>query len=513
MAVRAVTGGGVDPALARRLLYRGQFMLGPQFVEELEGWQRHRLGPGLLLTAHPDLEVTVARSESRWLALVGYVLDPFNAAATNADLVASLLHDVAAGKDLFRAAARLGGRWILIDADASRTRLFHDAVGVRQVYYTEIGRVGALWCASQPGLLGETLHLPPNVEANAIISSIEWPDGEHRLPGTTSPFLGVRRLQPNHYLDLSTGTSHRYWPMERLARVRFEDCVESSSAMLRGLMESAVRRFPLGISITAGRDSRLVLAAARRIALGASYVTVAKPTQPAWDVEVPAKLLPQLGLTHDIIPWPSHVDEEFARVFRRNITPHQEVWVPEAYAVFSYNRLTKVGVTGSAGEHVRQRRRTSLFGEDDDNAITPERLVSQARMSGSALALEELTAWLSEAPKLGNPSVLDLFRWEGRNWLATAQLTFDIAWKDVLTPFNCRLLLENMLGVERNLRCGPRFLLFTAMTRYLWPEVLQQPFPEKEKRSPLLTPARVKRALRLSVGLVRKRIASRGRSR
>jgi hypothetical protein len=507
MAVRVATGGDIDPALARRLLYRGQFVLGPRFVEELEGWQRRELGPGLWLTAHPDMEVTVLGAESRWLALVGYMLDPANVAATNADILAALLMELAAGQDLFRATARLGGRWILISADGPRVRLFHDAVGVRQVYHTELNRTGELWCASQPGLLGDMLHLPPNAEALAIITSVAWPDGEHRLPGTASPFLGVRRLLPNHYLDLSTGTSHRYWPTGRLARVEFDDCVESSAAMLRGLMESAARRFPLGISITAGRDSRLVLAAARGIAHEASYVTVAKPTQPSSDVEVPARLLSKLGLAHDVIPWPTQVDEEFARVFRRNLTPHQEVWVPEAYAVFLYGRLTKVGVTGSAGELVRQRTRLSLFGVDDDDAITPERLATQARMSDSALALEQLTTWLGEAPKLGNPGVLDLFRWEGRNWLATAQLTFDIAWKDVFTPFNCRLLVEKMMGLDRNLRCGPKFRLFTAMTRHLWPEVLQEPFPEKGERKPAITPERVKRALRLSLGLVRKKVA------
>ena len=507
MAVRVATGGEVDPVLARRLLYRGQFVLGPRFVEELDGWQRHTLGPGLLLTAHPDLEVTTLGSERRWLALVGYMLDPLDPAATNADVLASLMEALTAGQDLFRATARFGGRWILINADGPRIRLFHDAVGVRQVYYTEVSRVGALWCASQPGLLGDTLHLQPHAEALAIISSIDWPDGEHRLPGASSPFVGVRRLLPNHYLDLAGGTSHRYWPTQRLPRVAFADAVESSAEMVRALMESAVRRFPLGISITAGRDSRLVLAAARRIAHEASYVTVAKPTQPSWDVDVPARLLPKLGLPHEVIPWPDQVDEEFARVFRRNITPHQEVWVPEAYAVFLYSRLGTVGVTGSGGEHTRVRTRKSLFGVDDDDEITPDRLVSQARMPGHPLALEELTAWLKDAPKLGKPGVLDLFRWEGRNWLATAQLTFDIAWKDVFTPFNCRLLLETMQGVDRNLRCGPRFRLSTAMTRHLWPEVLQEPFPEKGARTPVITQARITRALQLSLGLVRKKVA------
>jgi hypothetical protein len=421
------------------------------------------------------------------------MLDPFQPAATDADLVRELLATLAAGRDPIEQAGRYGGRWILIVDDSSSRRLFHDAIGLRQVYYTDVARTGELWCASQPGIVAGLLQLPVNEEALALCAAYPRPDGEHRLPVALSSHVGMNRLMPNHYLDLATGQSERYWPVRSLEPIGLTDCVERSADILAGLMDSAARRFPLAISMTAGRDSRLVLAAARRIASQASYVTVAKPKMPASDIEVPARLLGRLGLRHEVIPWPEHVSEEFARIFKQNVTMPHEVYVPEAYAVFTYNRLTKVAVTGSACELARIRWRPSRLGAYDN--LTAEKLTKDAKFGDSRLVIEAFRGWLPRVPEFKNPNVMRLYRWECGSWLTLAQLEFDTAWRDILTPFNNRLLLTTMLSLDERLRCGPRFPFFVDLMRHLWPEVLTEPFPEVKLRF-FLSPTRIRRVVR-----------------
>jgi hypothetical protein len=80
--------------------------------------------------------------------------------------------------------------------------------------------------------------------------------------------------------------------------------------------------------------------------------------------------------------------------------------------------------------------------------------------------------------------VLDLFYWEQRagNWLATCELEFDIAWKDIFTPYNCRLLLMDMLSADDIYRRPPQYELYKKMILTLWPEVLAEPInPHKVK--------------------------------
>lgn len=482
-----------------RLRLRSQFVLGPRFVEAPEGWTRVGLGRGLFLTVHPDLDVRCVRTEKQWIALLGYILDPFQPAATNADVLADLLRELAAGADLTRYVSRFGGRWILIADDGERVRLLHDALGLRQAFYTDVKQTTEMWCASQPGILADVLNLQLDLKVLAHVRSGEWVSGEYWLPGEASTYVGTKHLLPNHYLDLSSGMSHRYWPLEHLEPLEMEDCVERCSRILEGLMTSASLRFRLAISLTAGRDSRLVLASARRIAQQVSFVTLRKPGQPPYDVEVPSRLLRTLRLQHEIIPWPASVNEDFARLFRGNVSLAHGVWIPEAQAVLEYNGLDKVAVTGSGGEIARPYA-TRRFHE---KAVTPEALRRRVKMGRTELAAESLAAWLATLPSFRNPGVRDLLYWEQRcgNWLAMNQLEFDIAWKDILTPYNCRMLLANMLSVDSRFRTIPSYRLYESLMRRLWPDVLAEHFPEA-RRPFILNPRRIRR----TIGLLRRKL-------
>jgi hypothetical protein len=55
------------------------------------------------------------------------------------------------------------------------------------------------------------------------------------------------------------------------------------------------------------------------------------------------------------------------------------------------------------------------------------------------------------------------------------QLEFDNAWRDVVTPFNCRALLTMLLGVDERSRRAPRYAFFRRMIQRLWPETLSEP--------------------------------------
>jgi hypothetical protein len=82
-------------------------------------------------------------------------------------------------------------------------------------------------------------------------------------------------------------------------------------------------------------------------------------------------------------------------------------------------------------------------------------------------------------------NTLDLFEWEQEcgSWLAMTELEFDIAWRDIFTPFNNRELLMATLSTPTRWRKGPDYPLFRRLIERLWPELLQYPINPHRTRS------------------------------
>lgn len=452
------------------LLYRNQFVLGPS-AKGFESWNTAHLGSGLCVHAHPELNLIRAGLGGRSAVLLGYILDPLNPEANDADILEELLGKSSGRESLIRNTAEYGGRWIIIMDDGEERYLFTDAAGLRQVFYAEAD--SGLWCASQPGMLARLLDLKTGSRAEEFINSDEFRrDDENRWPGESSAYAEIKHLLPNHWLNLKTGERKRYWPDGPLDVIDVEEGVRRATGRLKGLMRSAAHRFDLALSITAGLDSRLAMAASRDIRGKLDFVTVKQVRMPEnhADIIVPSKLLSKLGLPHTIIKSGYAADGEFLKTFHENVDFAHRVYAHDAYAIQRHGGLKKVAVTGSVSEIARCSYRVG-------GAITGETLSRLQRMGTNRFAIDHFERWLAGLGNIYNLHPLDIFEWEQGhgNWLAMCQLEFDSAWKDIFTPFNCRALLLDMLSVREEFRRPPDYTFYKLMISRLWPEVLGVP--------------------------------------
>jgi hypothetical protein len=483
------SAGPNEPGEKSWRLHGGQFLLGPSFAAgHFAGWQKIDIGAALKLTAHPDLACARATDDGeRTLTLVGHMLDPLAPAATNDDILQQLLHRFTGRLDLIKATSGYGGRWLLIATNGPEKFLFHDALGLRQVFYTNPADTGSLWAMSQPGIDAELLSLQPDAAATAFMNSPAFrADPEYRWPGEASPFRGLKHLLSNHWLDLATGTSHRYWPGAPLARVQPEAAIERLSVLLPGIVRAAAQRFELALGVTAGLDSRLVLAAARGVKDRLCCVTVRQGGMAPdhADLTIPGRLLNRLGLPHEVIQAQQHMTPEFSEAFKRSVYLAHDHYGPDAEAILRRFARTKAVLTGSGSEVGRCSFRKTLP-RSDRRTITPAHLARLQRMDHEPFALRHFERWLNDAAPRHNIKLLDLFEWEQGhgNWLAMTQLEFDIAWREIITPYNCREVLTTILGVDERYRRAPDYILFRRLTDRLWPEVMQEPINPRPRQS------------------------------
>jgi hypothetical protein len=471
-----------------RTLFRcSQFVLGPEFAPGLDDWKHIAIGTGLRLTAHPELNVTRVARRGKVLAALGFLLDPHAPTAGDREILERLMGRFESLGQLLQATSSLGGRWAIIAVNGSERYLFADAFGLRQVFYTVPNTAGALYVSSEPSAGAALLGLSIDDDARAYMDSLTFRTSpEYKWPAAGSPFQGSRRLLPNHFLDLGNGECRRFWPEGGVSHISLDEGAGRVAGLLTGLLHAAANRFDLAVTVTSGIDSRVVLAACMDIREKVSFVTLRQwhMGDDSPDIVVPENLLNRLGLRHQVIRSSVNTTPDFAQIFKSNAFEAHEHYGPDAEAILKRFQRRMVAVTGSGGEVGRCPFRSNLrfF---DSKRLSPRYLCRIEIGAQSEFAMKHFREWLGGLPHGHNINRLDIFEWEQGcgSWLATTQLQFDIAWKDIVTPFNCREIAVTMLSVPVRYRKGPDYPLFQRLVAKMWPEVLDAPINPHRRRS------------------------------
>jgi hypothetical protein len=284
----------IQQSQSANLLFHRQFILGPLWLEEFSDWTRLDIRNKFYLTIHPDSTSIQVKIHEKSITLLGFILDPSIPDATDSEIIHGLARTLVNNNGLdhfIQQTFGFGGRWNLIVDNGAEIRLFHDATGLRQVFYTDLKNLEVIWCASQPGIIADILNLKSNDSAREYINSCETFDQEYWWPGTSSLYDNAKHLLPNHYLNLETGEYYRYWPNQTLPQLSIDDCIQKSSPLLRGIMKSGASWFDLALALTSGWDSRVVLSASRDIKESIFFFTLIywDLTLNSADVNIPKK--------------------------------------------------------------------------------------------------------------------------------------------------------------------------------------------------------------------------------
>ena len=463
-----------DEAIFRR----GQFVLGPKKLGEYARWNHDLIGHNTYLSTHPDLNVLTNNVNEVHAALIGYIIDSNSPDASNEEVIATLLTNLNNNQQLFPLTYNFGGRYILIISNTKTNMIFTDATGNRQVFYTDTQATKDLWCASEPGILSKIFKLNLDPAAQSFMETPEFKQcDESWWPGDSSPFSEIRRLLPNHYLNLKNGKCTRYWPEKPLKPKSSKLAAKIVASTMKSLIKGASNRNNMSVSITAGLDSRMVLAASKQVASSMSFMTVRQKHMGLnhADLTLPKRMLSDLELQYSIVDSNEPIRKSFKYFYSKSVLHSHEKWLRDAQIIFDYNNVEKIAATGSVAEVARLYYPNKLL--ENREKITPASLASVTKLGNHPFVIKAFERWLNGLGKTYNYEITDLLYWEQRagSWLATCQSEFSLVWKDIFTPFNCRALLIEMLCVDRRLRRPPDSIFFKDVIKILWPKLLNYP--------------------------------------
>jgi hypothetical protein len=375
---------------------------------------------------------------------------------------------------------RFGGRWAAFVRIPDLNRLYLDPGGTLSVVYSagrrRVGSTVAALVLDESGhrLWSVPVHAFPNDRSDQY-----WPAGT-----TLDPT--IQRLMPNHCLDLSTWQAMRHYPKE-VDPIPDADVSQAVERIVRvvqrqiGAVLNVTKR--LYMPLTAGRDSRVLLACSRPWREQIDYVTFdytpwRQRRNERVDLYVARRFAQQHRLRHTVAPIASDLPMELQRRYLHRTGfsgGNGKAWDFDA-ACRTHLDLSSGWLTGFAGEVGR-----AFYwrpGDRDTYRMSPAELLARLRLPTAPRLEEAIGLWRASLPEdLPLTTLLGYAYLEQRLGCWAAPHSYGTAPFAVnLTPFCHREVFELMLRLPATYR--QRKTLAEDIIRETWPELLRLPFNE-----------------------------------
>ncbi len=366
----------------------------------------------------------------------------------------------------------LSGRFLALVEEAGSWFAYPDPCGQLPLVYCSEFRVAA----ATPGLICDPHRIvPPDPAVNG---------GEYWFPFGLTSRDEVERLLPNHRLDLGSWQSRRFWPRAYVPEQSeaSDAALDAIAHILRENVGAIVANARVIANLTAGRDTRMVLAALRSHCSDIIFSTFRFPGKGGVrDCDVAERIAATFSLDHrEIVPLPA----EAADVAQ---------WLDDTGHCVAGQAMT-LATTVKAISHTADFNLTGLAGEVgragywtadhlSRKSVGPAELLSLTRAGDSDRLLEAARRWLAELPAGPVHWILDMLAMEIRIGTFSAPAFYGNCGGAIsLTPFNDRRLIELALSLPAHYRFEQR-LTHDLLDR-MWPELNDFPFNPPSEPAP-----------------------------
>jgi hypothetical protein len=369
--------------------------------------------------------------------------------------------------------ALLAGNYVCLLAAGSDIRLYLDACGSLSAYY-----------AAGQQCITSNIFLIPDAQSQRdnrrYAGRFDIPASNWMFPVGMTPRVDVERLLPNHYLDLTSWKAVRHWPKTSLSETTdVRQTVAEIGNLVARNISAVARAVPIQMSLTAGRDSRMLLACARPWVSQASFFTSEiRDRSGRVDVHVAQRLAETFGLRHKVLPFLESSEADAAKwVYRTGMCVGERRGF-EAYRTDMQMDPGRAHLPGMAVELARGFYWYFLDGlpDPDDRDCLSKALLKLICAPIDRHTLARMTTWMSGVPASSPWGLLDFFYleqrlgcWAGVLGYAYADMVRFESW-----PLNSRRLTALILSLPYEYKAAAR--LNDDVIRSRWPELAELPY-------------------------------------
>lgn len=423
----------------------------------------------------PEDKIDYIEEDNNFFIIIGNFVDANDGKKTRNQIVRSIIQSNNI-KDLIKNTRFLAGRYLILMGNKQGLQyVLPDPVGTVPVNY--LISENEVMISTHQKIIADEKKLKPSKDSIAIKSGAEE---QQPLPNDITMYEGIKTIIPNHYLNVQSNESVRFFPTEQIDVVDLNFAVDETIAKVKEIIEGFLVNEKLSIPLTSGIDSRTVLALFRDHIENVPLYTYYSDnfTDDSGDIKVPRQLSEAFNLDYRTM------DKDF---------------LPEDILDEFYNDLS-----GLQNENILRNGLTYKQSDISDYRPVPGDIISIAKSPFGKNLPEKLATldyfmtkthnysneirkyieeWMNEAKPFTNKygySLYDLYNWEFRlgRWLPNNIQNYDYFMQQVYI-FNCRYLMELWISISRQERTERS--LHKEIIQKEWPELLEYSLNPDEK--------------------------------
>ena len=373
-------------------------------------------------------------------------------------------------ENLSRSEALLGGKYVIFTQIDACYFLLGDATGSLPVFCADINN--SFVCASNAYQIAKAYQLEPD---EGLLKMREQANAAHTMPFDKTIWKAIRRLLPNHYVNVSNRSIHRMVNAPQvLSTLSAEEAATKTIPSIKRLVHYYAERYTLACPLTSGRDSRVVLAFLECNPDVPVYtMRHAEFSNTTQDITVPLEIAKYIGLNY----------QQIADI------PVSQVLTDAADSFFgkgNYNTRTLMlantinhywgDYAVINGDIIGQVGKCSLHRDIPLKNATPSYFRCKLHNYSDA-AKKELQAWIDDVYASNETvNLFDLFSIENRMgvWAADENEIYNAIGQNYLNIFNSRSIIYTWTRVDRGVRKNSE--IHKAIISMVNPKLLDIPF-------------------------------------
>lgn len=363
----------------------------------------------------------------------------------------------------------LGGRFVAILITKKHSRIYLDPAG----------SLATVWCEKLEIIASQTSLIPyiKGFENNEeLINKLEFPNKDIWFPFSSTPRNSIERLLPNHFLDLNKWYTLRHWPSGEIEQnSNIENSILEISSILKIHISAIANKYPIYMSLTAGRDSRVLLACARNQLNNIIFFTREMHDEVARiDCEIAPKIANYFGLNHVILKYKPATETELNEwLYKTGYCVAGRVWKSvKTLKQLDPDRIFLPGLASEVGRSYYWNKYDTA-----SSSLSESILLKKIHIPAISELKKRAFQWLEELPTKNSLTILDLLYIEQRLGCWAGPLHYGLVSNGfVLSPFVHRKIFEIMLSLPPDYRRNQ--LLTRDLISTQWSELLYFPFNE-----------------------------------